>query len=162
MTDHREATVDVTPICGRPVEAFAANGDTITVDLRCVRIGPPARAVHSPGTRFRVTARDTAPTGPHALFVQHDADSLWSALTAVRVDLEQRGWLLPIAAARVDTYGLYADRHLDSTVVNRFDQPDLTYGVLEDARRETVGTVADQRQAYQHWLACHGGQGSRP
>lgn len=174
MTNPTHAVAAVTPICGREIEAFhrgtdsagptggRADGPTTVFEVTCERVGPPPRAVRAPGTSFRVTARRRDPSGPGAAVVTHEADSLWSALTAVRADLEREGWLLPIAAARRDSHALYADRHLDLPVVHRFADPTVTEGVLADAPQTEIGTVADQQQAYHQWLAATAGPGARP
>jgi hypothetical protein len=145
-----------TPICGREIEAFSHDGRTSMIDVLCVRVGPPPRAVHAPGTTYRVTATWPDPDTGAPSTVTEQADSLWSALRLVRADLEKRGWLLPVAAARRDSHPLYADRHLDLTVVHRFADPTVTEGVLADAPRAAIGTVADQDQAHQRWLVTAG------
>jgi hypothetical protein len=166
MTEHESRSPDRTWICGRPVEAFNASGDTVAIDLRCERLGPPARAVSSPGTSFLVTLRYTAPEGTRRdtpesageaagreVTVAAEAASLWDALAAARGDLDARGWLLPIAAARVDRWCVYAGRRAGVGVVHPFDDVDTAEGILTPAPRDTIGTVAAQRHAYRRWQA---------
>jgi hypothetical protein len=162
----------VTPILQAAVQACGRSGESITVEVSGERVGPPARAMRSQGTSFRVAARYTPPTAggqdgsgsdvAREVTVRHEATSVWEALTLTRLELEREGWTLLIAAARLDSYALHADRHADSTVVNRLDNPRIAEGLLVDAPVEAVGTVAEQQRRYQTWLATTSAPQSDP
>lgn len=151
MTNHSNDSAEPTFLCGRSVEAFNIHDETIEVDVRCERIGPPARPMHSEDTTFRVTLRYTDTNGS-AVVVEHEADSLWDALLAARAELDGRGWLLPIAAARTDRWCVFAERRVGVAVVHPIGDTSTSEGILSLAPRDTVGLVAAQRLAYEEWL----------
>lgn len=143
---------DLTRLGYRAVYGFRpTDGEQTPVALDCVRVGPAPRPVAPTGTRFRVTA--TLHDG-HEVSAQ--AASVWAAFTAVRAGLETLGWLLPIAAARRDSYAISAARYPDATMVFVLDSPDpqASLGFLEVVDRDLVGTVAEQQAAYQAWLSA--------
>lgn len=151
-------TDELTWIAGRSLDAFTPHGDTATIDIACERVGPPADVGARQGTSFRVTldnvpARD-AETGTTALMtIQRQASSLWAALRQARSALDEHGWLLPIAASRIDRWSVYGERRPDASTVHAFDDLSHAEGMLQDAPPETVATVAAQQRAYQQWLA---------
>jgi hypothetical protein len=160
MTEHQDQQAERTRICGRPVEAFNEHGDTTTViDLQCDRLGPPARPVSWPGTSFVATLQYTEPSAdsdtigterPAPVVTSREADSMWNALLAARTELDTHGWYLPIAAARTDSWCVYAERRPEVGVVHRIGDMFVHEGILTPAPRTAVSTVAAQRQAYPH------------
>jgi hypothetical protein len=158
---------ELTLIGGRPVEAFNQHGDTAMIELRCQRVGPPSRAGGSTDTCFRVTvlnapieADDSAAGTNEAAAATSfcgEGPSLWEALVRARTILDERGWLLPIAASRRDRWCAHAQRHPDMCVVHPFDNFENSEGMLELAPADTVVTVPAQRKAYVQWAWSHVG-----
>jgi hypothetical protein len=157
MTDDTSQPAEQTSILGRPVEAFNEHGDTIMIDLRCERLGPPARPVSWSGTSFVATLRYTEPAASAGteltalVVIRRVADSMWNALLDARTELDTHGWYLAIAAARTDSWCVYAERRPEVGVVHRIGDMSVHEGILTPAPRTAVGTVAAQRQAYQDW-----------
>lgn len=155
MTDY---TGDVTVIGGRVITAYDGSTPAGDVELRCEQHGPRPRPLHSEGTTFRVIASFLASTSSAGadsmpVVLTYEAPSLWEAMVVARRGLEERGWLLPIAASRIDCYGIYASRHADSTVVVSLDDPETIFGLLSEAPLTDVGTVEEQETRYQQWFA---------
>lgn len=158
MAGQDAETNQLTWILGRPVEAINGAGDTAMIDLRCHRIGPPGAPMRSPDTSFRLTLHDVPSTDPAAgtMSIQREAPTLWDAFLAARTTLDGYGWLLTIAASRIDRWCVYAQRRPGVGVVHPFDDPDAVEGILTPAPPATLGTVAEQRRAYHDWMAAHG------
>ena len=147
---------ELTLIGGREVMAFNARGETILVDVRCERVGPPPGAVSSPSSaRFVVTVRppslEAGASAPHIL-IRQEGRSLWDALLDARAGLEEAGWLLPIAAARRGWWCTYADRRPDVTVVHPLGDLSQSEGMLQTIPQQEVVTVSEQREAHQRWV----------
>jgi hypothetical protein len=156
----------LTWILGRPVEAVNSDGDTAMIDLRCERIGPPGRPMHSPDTSFRLTLHDIPTTGSATdaasdsatatVSIQREAATLWDAFLAGRTALDAYGWLLTIAGSRTDRWCVQAQRRPGVGTVHPFDNPHAVEGILTPSSPATLGTVAAQRRAYQDWMTAHG------
>lgn len=162
MGDQPTGIDELTWIAGRSLEAFTSRGDTATIDIACERVGPPADVGTRQGTSFRVTLRNVpvraenvdAGAGARELVtIQQQAPSLWAALREARSELDQHGWLLPIAASRIDRWSVYGERRPDASTVHPFGDLSHADGMLQDAPPQTVATVAAQQQAYEQWLA---------
>src|SRR5437879_5732461 len=112
MVGQNAKTDQVTWILGRPVEAINSDGGTAMIDLRCERIGPPGRPMHSPDTSFRFTLHDVPGADPAAetASIQREAPTLWDAFLAARTALDAYGWLLTIAGSRTDRWCIQGQR----------------------------------------------------
>ncbi|WP_112273561.1 hypothetical protein [Lentzea terrae] len=139
-------------LAARTVRAFhpGDHAHTTPAAIELLRHGPGVRAGDPAGdTRWevRVTINDE-PT------VSCTAGSTWGALLLARIELEQRGWHLAIAAARRDHTVLDPDRQRESTTVSeltdagRSAQP----GIFQDADPSTIGTVDEQAQHRTAWI----------
>ena len=146
---------ELTVIGGRDVMAFNAHGQTMMVDVRCERAGPPGAVPSPPSARFVVTVRqpslEVGGSAPHIL-IRQEGRSLWDALLDARARLEEAGWLLPIAAARRGWWCTYADRRPDVTVVHPLGDLSQSEGMLQTIPQQEAATVSEQRQAHQRWV----------
>jgi hypothetical protein len=146
MTD--QAGAERTRICGRAIEAFNSSGKTLTVDLVLERVGPPVIPVSGigKGTVFVLTLTYTGSSGP--VVISEQGDTMWTAFLGARSVLDERGWLLPIAGARTDSWNVFAARRPENCMVVRMNDHSVCESFLMTAPTRAVGTVDAQQNAW--------------
>lgn len=152
MNDTDNTTASPTRIAGREVVAFHPDrpGSDTVVTVELFRHGSPLRAAEPAGdTEWE--ARITTSLGQ----ISSRGDSTWTALTRARRELEERGLLLAIAAARVDSSVLNPERRRGVTTVSWLSDhaTKRAFGMFEVAARDMIGTVAQQRDHHDRWTS---------
>ncbi len=137
--------------------------DAVHVDLWNERSGQIIGAIITPqwdgaGAHLLIEALEPD------LSLQADGPDLFAALQELRKTLEPLGWMPLCNGARVDCYpsGMARDMGGGGSVYvlsakRRLRRRAPLVGTFEPARRESVGTVADQDAYFRGWLETRRG-----